>query len=280
MRIFSNRFGRFERRSTRPPRIPVGVWAGTALFLSALAAVPASAQTVFDNFNGSAVANGPSNPTTFTVSAPTAVRQLITYHWNYGRGAQPGTIRLRNIQNQQQFGPYGTAGTSGQGGVSNVAWVATINGLVIPAGTYLVEDSDRATWSQNAQSGARGFVRVYGSASATAQGPVAPAQSPAPPVLSQCPTPYPNCTCHGPGCTHPDLRSFGGDGPVGTSAPISLHRQVNQSAFLWLAMLSPYTAVGSLSQTCSNARGTLQLLDDEPWYYYYTGYYARFGCAR
>jgi hypothetical protein len=85
---------------------------------------------------------------------------IQTYHWNNARGAQPGTIALRK-DDGTVFGPWRTVGKPGQGGVPNAYWEVSPN-ITIPAGTYTIVDSDPATWSQNAQSGGRGFVVIKG----------------------------------------------------------------------------------------------------------------------
>jgi hypothetical protein len=150
-----------ESRANR--RKPALRWVPMALLLAVMAG-PAHAQTaVFDNFNIYAVSNGPTAPTTFTLAGTTQIAQLITYHWNNGLGAQPGTISLVT-PGGLRFGPYLASGVPGQNNVQNAAWVANIVGLVLPAGTYTVVDSQPWTWAQNVQSGYRGFARVYGSA--------------------------------------------------------------------------------------------------------------------
>ena len=140
-------------------------WTGRALLVSlailVLAVPPAGAQnTLFNNNNPAGVLNNPPQPTVFTLGAPATITQIVTYHWNNGRGAPPGQISLRS-QTGQTFGPFRAQGSSGQGGAPNVNWTATVN-VAVPAGTYTVVDSDAATWSHNPQSGSRGFAIVYG----------------------------------------------------------------------------------------------------------------------
>jgi hypothetical protein len=141
--------------------------------LLALSATAADAQSLFDNSNIYGVNNGGSSPV-FTLQAPASVSQIQTYHWNFGRGARPGTITLRH-QSGQTFGPFGTIGTSGHNNAPNVNWVANVGSLTLPAGSYTVYDSDPSTWSHNPQSGSRGFVRVFG---AHTGGQPAPAPAP------------------------------------------------------------------------------------------------------
>jgi hypothetical protein len=61
----------------------------------------------------------------------------------------------------QVYGPYPAIGSTGSGGAPNVNWVANVD-LCLPAGDYLILDSDWATWSMNARSAYRGFVILRG----------------------------------------------------------------------------------------------------------------------
>ena len=147
----------------------VGMMLALAVLTVSVSARPASAADLFNNTNISGTLNRPTNPTVFTLNAPAQIAALVTYHWNNGRGAAPGTIGLRS-QNGQTFGPFAARGTAGQGGAPNVNWVATVN-VTVPAGTYTVLDSDPATWSHIPQSLSRGFTIVRGSLVATAPAP-------------------------------------------------------------------------------------------------------------
>ncbi|MCB1024429.1 MAG: hypothetical protein KDB79_08565, partial [Acidobacteria bacterium] len=128
---------------------------------------------ITDNNNISGVRNKPTSPTTFRARTSYMVTSIQTYHWNNGRGtSRPGTIALIH-SNGKVYGPWRASGTPGQGGVPNAYWQVTPN-AVIPAGTYTILDSDPATWSQNSQSGGKGFASVKGYAvSNTANPPVA-----------------------------------------------------------------------------------------------------------
>lgn len=119
--------------------------------------------------NNSVVHNGPIKPTIMTLSGPTELATITTYHWNDGRGtAAPGTIGLRSATGAT-FGPWPATGAAGQGGVKNVYWTASPK-VVLPAGAYTVLDSDPATWAQNDQSGGVGHAWAEGR-SAQASGP-------------------------------------------------------------------------------------------------------------
>jgi hypothetical protein len=248
-------------------------WSLAAFAVAALTvtARPAAAQIPFNNFNTYGVINGPIRTTEFVVPAnfKAHITQLVDYHWNNGRGARPGSISLKGKK-----GYFKAFAVNGSGGAPQANWVANINESLDPD-TYTILDSDLFTWSQNPQSGGMGFARVNGTLAS------APSQPTSSPSANSCPAQYPNCSCKGPGCTHPDLTAYGGNGPIGMTSPKSIHRSVTPAAFAFIATLSAATPVSSYAQTCStHYHGQLQLLDDEPWYYYYSGYYARFGCAR
>ena len=115
---------------------------------------------LFNNFNTGITLNGPRRGTVFTLNRSATITALITYHWNNGRGARPGTIGLRD-QKGKIYGPFAAAGSSGQGGAANVDWTAQAN-VTVPAGTYAVVDSSPGTWSSNAESALAGFAKVRG----------------------------------------------------------------------------------------------------------------------
>ena len=119
----------------------------------------ATAIVIFDNTNIAAVDDGGLSPT-FAITRPHLITSIHDYHWNGGRGANPGTISLRR-HDGSIFGPWQVTASSGQGGAPNVNWDSSPN-VTIPAGTYTVVDSDLATWSQNAQTARAGFSTVKG----------------------------------------------------------------------------------------------------------------------
>lgn len=115
---------------------------------------------IFSNFNDGGVLERPVRATSFTLERPTYISVIRTYHWNGQRGAPPGEIRLRDAAGKL-YGPWNAIGVIGPLGVRNAYWVVSPN-LTLPAGTYVIHDSDPATWSQNAASGGRGFSQVEG----------------------------------------------------------------------------------------------------------------------
>ena len=170
------------RRSLRTIGIAT-VLAG--LTLGAVRQANAQSSYLVDTYNTSAVVNGPQNQTIVTLSQPALVTTFATYHWNNGQGAIPGTIKLTALTagltpTGQFYGPYGMGTQSGQTGIADVAWVGSIGGqgVLLPAGSYKVEDSDPSTWSTNAQAGNQGFVRITGSYTSSSPQAQAQAQTP------------------------------------------------------------------------------------------------------
>ena len=144
--------------------------AGATLFLTSAA----GAADLFNNTNTGGVGNRPTAQTIFLTPGSVHITQLVTYHWNNGKGAKPGTIALKSLSGPV-YGPYPAKGSSGQNNAPNVNWTADVN-ITVPIGTYEVVDSDPATWSQNAQSRGAGFAIIRGDH-------VAPGASPVPPVV-------------------------------------------------------------------------------------------------
>lgn len=122
--------------------------------------VNAQEKVIFDNGNIYGVANNPTALTKFTVTQPHVITLITNYHWNNGRGSKVGTIALKDSSGQI-YGPWKASGSNGQGGVPNAYWTVQPN-VKIPAGEFTVVDSDSPTWSQNSQSGGRGFSTVKG----------------------------------------------------------------------------------------------------------------------
>lgn len=149
-------------RGIKPQRyFGLGLLLILSLFAGARSAA-AQVRDLFNNTNTAAVRNGGTINPQFSLNVPTRITQVVTYHWNSGRGARPGAIGLRNNNNGQVF-RFAATGVAGYGGAPNVNWVATPN-VNVPAGSYTVLDSDPGTWSSNPQSASQGFAIVRGSA--------------------------------------------------------------------------------------------------------------------
>ena len=119
---------------------------------------------LWTNSNTLVVQNGPGGRPAFGLSSPACVTQVVTYHWNNGRGATPGKISIQQAPSSGPvLGTFQAAGTSGQNNVPNANWVANIDPpLMLKPDNYSVIDSDDLTWSRNQRSNLRGFAEVYG----------------------------------------------------------------------------------------------------------------------
>ena len=165
-----------------------GVWACTAIYngtntgvgkgatcallvtapVASLVKCQGSATKLFDNSNGGGVLGGGKPPSFSTNGVAYCVMQLITYHWNNGKGAKPGTIGLSSLAGvkslQGNLAKWAATGSSGQGAAANVNWTANVSTVAKPVvinGVYSCVDSDPATWSQDAQTHGTGFCQVY-----------------------------------------------------------------------------------------------------------------------
>jgi len=115
---------------------------------------------LFNNHNIGAVSNGPTQPTVFSINESYEITEIETYHWNSRRGKAPGQIRL--VHNDGTiYGPWQAIGVKGYLDVPNAYWQVHPF-VVIKPGTYTIQVSDNASWSHNAESGFRGFAKVYG----------------------------------------------------------------------------------------------------------------------
>jgi len=115
----------------------------------------------YDNGNLDGVENNAKCRPQVTFNTDVYICKIITYHWNYGQGtSSTGEIMLRNMNDGMAYGPWKTTGEPGMGGVPNAYWVAHTD-AVIRKGTYVVEDSDESTWSNNAGSNYCGQVQIF-----------------------------------------------------------------------------------------------------------------------
>src|SRR5579872_3130387 len=108
---------------------------------------------LFDNSNGLALLNAGRAPKFSTGGKAYCVTSVETYHWNNGKGSPPGKLGLAG---SSSVAPIQATGNAGQGGVQNASWTATFSTQTNPQvidGSYVCEDSDPATWSQNQQTG-------------------------------------------------------------------------------------------------------------------------------
>jgi hypothetical protein len=122
---------------------------------------------LFNNSNGDEVENGGTEPSFSTDGRAYCLISISTYHWNDGNGETPGTIGL--LSEEGSLGPWDATGSTGQAtdmypdGVPNASWTVTPTSTepVVIDGDYACDDSDPATWSQNAASDEEGFCEVW-----------------------------------------------------------------------------------------------------------------------
>lgn len=110
------------------------------------------------NENGDPVLSGPDHPTTLSFNECVKIVTITTYHWNYGKGDQPGSISLFH-EDGTTYGPWGTIGGTGSDGVKNTYWISS-PGEVLKPGTYIITDSKPDTWSKNDASDNQGIVNI------------------------------------------------------------------------------------------------------------------------
>ncbi|MBZ0188898.1 MAG: caspase family protein, partial [Candidatus Obscuribacterales bacterium] len=115
---------------------------------------------IFDNGNIYLVYNKPKGVTSFSIDAPVLVTSVTNYHWNDGKGQDPGNITLVH-QDGTVYGPWHSTALAGQGNAPNVYWRCSTNAL-LKAGLYSVLDSDPDTWSHNRQSSGAGITEIHG----------------------------------------------------------------------------------------------------------------------
>ncbi|MFL5296082.1 MAG: hypothetical protein ACJ798_06840 [Phenylobacterium sp.] len=171
---------------------------GLALGASLLSA-PVQARDLCNNFNTDGVTNPPRAqtycglPSAAGQTATYHVTQLVTYHYNAGRGAAPGMISLRGTNGRMYS--FLAHDDAGRRGLPSYNWIADVN-MDVPADNYAVIDSDWNSWSNNARSGGWGFAIVRGD-----QVSATPLPSRLPPTVVATPgfTPLPN----GQFCLHP-----------------------------------------------------------------------------
>ena len=119
-----------------------------------------SEEKLWSNMNTGAVQNNPPKEKEITLrDNAVLLTRISTYHWNNGKGAEPGTIYL--YEGNKQLGSWKATGRSGSG-VNNVHWDAKTNVVLYPDHTYTVKVSDNKSWSWNEASGNCGMFELYG----------------------------------------------------------------------------------------------------------------------
>lgn len=127
---------------------------------NAICAAPAAAvvSKIFNNGNGNGVSSGPTEPTVFSIENPYLITEIVDYHHNSGKGAEPGEIALMD----EQGAIYGPWQASNTGDPDPRRYWTVKPMIVLKPGTYTVLDSDESTWACNSQSEHRGMSWVSG----------------------------------------------------------------------------------------------------------------------
>lgn len=131
---------------------PAAAFGGT--FFSEEEAPKGDPIQVFKVGNDAGVQNG-GTPSRFTIAKDHWVTQLWTYHWNGGQGKPAGTISLQTADGKAIYGPWQAELVNG------VYWMAKPS-TWLPAGSYLVIDSDPSTFAQNPGSDGQGMSWMFG----------------------------------------------------------------------------------------------------------------------
>jgi hypothetical protein len=89
--------------------------------------------------------------------------RIWTYHFNFGKGAPPGEVGLKDDSGAFVAGPVAPVGSTGAFNTPNANWDATFPTTqpIVLHGTYSVFDSDPATWFNNDMSKGFGFAQVW-----------------------------------------------------------------------------------------------------------------------
>ena len=109
--------------------------------------------------NDNEVKSGPLFASKLKIDKAFIITKITTYHHNWGKGAQPGTISLQKRKDSK--GPWQARGVAGDDGTPNGKWVCEPNER-LEEGTYKIEVSDDKSWSYNGQSDKKGFVVIEG----------------------------------------------------------------------------------------------------------------------
>ncbi len=125
-------------------------------------AIPKKLVTIYSNWNaGTGLLNNPFlGKNKFGLDKPMFIKKITTYHWNKGKGDNSGgSISLEGNTN---YGPFPTRRiVSDDNGTPNTKWIFEPN-IVLPAGKYKVEMSNKNTWSYNLKSDGKGFIIIEG----------------------------------------------------------------------------------------------------------------------
>jgi predicted amidophosphoribosyltransferase len=101
----------------------------------------------------------PRNPVKLVLKNATMIARITTDHYNGGMGTPSGGTITISDRDGKTYGTFRASAKTGANGTPNAKWVAEPR-KILDAGTYLISDSDNATWSKNLIG--NGFVVVEG----------------------------------------------------------------------------------------------------------------------
>ena len=119
-------------------------------------------ELIWSNLNPAAVRNGPTKDEPVVIDEdgdPILVHRISTYHWNDGKGAEPGTISV--YEDDEELGTWEAVGREGSG-AENAYWDVDVELIFYPGRTYIIKDSSPETWSCNSGSKKCGMFELYG----------------------------------------------------------------------------------------------------------------------
>jgi hypothetical protein len=112
---------------------------------------------LFDTKNNDGVLNGPPDAAMFTIPQSYYIASIWNYHYNGGQGVTPGNISLRRSDGKV-FGPWEVTAFDV---TTKINWECQPK-TTIPAGAYIIIDSEDALWSWNEKTKGRGMSKVKG----------------------------------------------------------------------------------------------------------------------
>jgi hypothetical protein len=102
----------------------------------------------------------PKNPSKLTIRKATMITRITTDHYNDGMGTPRGGLITIKDNSGNVKGSFKALGKTGKNGTPSAKWVAEPN-IMLEKGTYLISDSDMASWSKTFL-GNNGFIVVEG----------------------------------------------------------------------------------------------------------------------
>ena len=121
-------------------------------------------ELIWSNFNSDPVESQPDYYSSFPVSedqAPILITRIRTYHWNDGKGAEPGEICAYYDDSMEEIECWQAVGRA-EDGVQNVYWEALTDFIMLPGKSYGFLVSDYESWSYNEASDESGMIELYG----------------------------------------------------------------------------------------------------------------------